>query len=475
MNSPHMDGSEPGSSARRTQPQASDGMPMPERRWAIAAIWLALSLTVVDASIANVALPAIARQLHADNVDSIWVVNAYQLAIAVSLLPLAALGEIVMFRRIFLSGLLVFILASLACSLSRSLPELVMARVLQGLGAAGVMSTNGALVRHVFPAKILGRGVGLNAMVISIAAVLAPSLASAILAIASWPWLFAVNLPIGFAALFVGLRALPSSSRSNRRLDLIACLLNVVCYGLTIGGLDMMTRSRHILTGMIALALGLLAGWLLIRRSLPQEKPLVPLDLLRNRLFALTVVTSIITFSAQLLAFVALPFFFEAGLHRGQVQTGLLMSAWPLAVGVAAPLSGRLADRFPAAFLGGIGLGLLSIGLALLAMVPAAAGVADIMWRMAICGIGFGFFQAPNNRLLLGSAPLHRAGAAGGMLAFARLTGQTTGTTLAAIMFSVTANGPVVSLWLGAAMAAAGIIVSLLRIRVSGQPFSPGR
>jgi DHA2 family multidrug resistance protein-like MFS transporter len=446
---------------------------MPERRWAIAAIWLALTLTVVDASIANVALPAIAHQLHANDVDSIWVVNAYQLAIAVSLLPLAALGEIVMFRRIFLAGLLVFILASLACSLSRSLPELVLARVLQGLGAAGVMSMNGALVRFVFPARMLGQGVGLNAMVISIAAVVAPSVASAILAVASWPWLFAVNIPIGFSAFFVGLRALPSSPRSGGRLDLVASLINVVCYGLTVGGLDLVTRSGHIIAGAVALAFGLLSGWLLIRRSLPQKKPLVPLDLLRNRLFALTVATSVISFSAQLLAFVALPFFFEAELHRSQVQTGLLMSAWPLAVGVAAPISGRLADRFPAALLGGIGLGLLSVGLALLAMVPTGAGVADIMGRMAICGVGFGFFQAPNNRLLLGSAPLHRAGAAGGMLAFARLTGQTAGTTLAAILFSLAANGPVVSLWMGAAVAAAGIVVSLLRIRVRDQAFSP--
>ncbi len=466
----------------RHAPQTADGLPTPERRlftperrWAIAAIWLALTLTVVDASIANVALPAIAHQLHAADVDSIWVVNAYQLAIAVSLLPLAALGEIVMFRRVFLSGLLVFTLASLACSLSRSLPELVAARVLQGLGAAGVMSTNGALVRYVFPASRLGRGVGLNAMVISIAAVVAPSLASAILAVARWPWLFAVNLPIGFAAFFVGIRALPLSPRGTGRLDLAATLLNVLCYGLTVGGLDLMTRSGHLFIGAGALGLGLLSGWLLIRRSMPQERPLVPLDLLRNRLYALTIATSIMSFSAQLLGFVALPFFFEAELHRTQVQTGLMMSAWPLAVGVAAPIAGRLADRFPAAFLGAMGLSLLSLGLALLALVPAGAGVADIMWRMAVCGVGFGFFQAPNNRLLLGSAPLHRVGASAGMLAFARLTGQTAGTSLAAIMFSVAANGPVVSLWMGAALAAMGVVVSLLRIRAPAEVSSHGR
>lgn len=444
-----------------TQP---DGLPIPERYWAVAAIWLALLLAVVDSSIANVALPAIATQLHVEAATSIWIVNAYQLVIAVLLLPLAALGEIVTFRRIFLFGLLVFVLASIGCCFARSFTELVLARAVQGVGAAGIMSVNPALVRFTFPMAKLGQGVGLNALVISVASVIGPSLASLILAHAPWPWLFAVNIPIGVAALIVGRFALPYSAKSGGRLDILSALLNIAAYGLSIIGLDILARGGQVAPGIACMGAGITSGFFLVRRSLPQARPLIPLDLLRNRLFTLTVLTSVASFTAQMLAFVALPFFLQKDLHHTQVSTGLLLTAWPLAVGVAAPLAGRLADRYPAGLLGGAGLGALATGLALLGAMHEGTGNATVIFAMALCGAGFGFFQAPNNRTLLASAPRNRAGAAGGMLASARLTGQTLGATFVAILFGLAANAAS-PLWLGAAVAIAGACISLSRLR----------
>ena len=442
----------------------ADGLSVPSRHWAMTAIWLALVMASIDSSIANVALPTIARDLHAESVESIWIVNAYQLAIVVSLLPLAALGEIVTFRRIFLIGQLLFVLASIGCCFARSLPELALARAIQGFGAAGVMSVSGALVRYIFPKALLGRGVGLNALVISIASVIGPSLGSAILITASWPWLFAVNLPTGIAAVILGFFALPPSPRSGQRLDFPSTTLNVAAYGLIFVGLDVLTRGGGILFGVVCIAVGTAAGFQLVRRSLPQKRPLIPIDLLRNRLFGLTVATSVASFTAQMLAFVALPFFFQIVMHRTQVETGLLITAWPLAVGVAAPVAGRLADRYSTGLLGSFGLAMLAVGLSLLAGLSANAASKAILWRMALCGLGFGFFQAPNNRTLLCSAPKARAGAAGGMLASARLTGQTVGATLAAILFGMSSDGPVWSLWLGSVIAVVGALVSLSRI-----------
>src|ERR1700735_5346154 len=135
-----------------------DGLPAPQRYWAAATIWLALTLSVLGGSIANVALPTIAANLNAAAEDSIWVVNAYQLAIVVSLLPMAAIGEMVGFRRVFQLGIIVFSLGSLGCTFAHSLPMLAFARAIQGFGAAGIMSQNGALVRFTYPSNMLGRG-----------------------------------------------------------------------------------------------------------------------------------------------------------------------------------------------------------------------------------------------------------------------------------------------------------------------------
>jgi MFS transporter, DHA2 family, multidrug resistance protein len=447
-----------------------NGLPQPRRLWAVVGIWLALVMAVLDASIANVALPAIARDIHAAASESIWVINAYQLAILISLLPLAALGEIIEYRRVFIGGVALFALASLGCALSRNIMELTAARALQGLGAAGVMSVNGAVLRFTYPHEQLGRAVGLNALVVAIASVVGPSAASAVLAVASWPWLFAINLPFGVAALAVCSRALPPSPRAERGLDWMAAALNVLAFGLIVTGVDFLTRSHTPLIGLLEIIGGAVAGTALVRRSLDQARPLAPVDLMRSPLFSLTVATSIASFAAQMLAFVALPFHLQLDLHQSQVATGLLITPWPVAVGVAAPIAGRLADRYPAAILGGVGLFILGVGLALLAAEPASFGALGIGCAMALCGLGFGFFQAPNNRTMLSSAPLARSGAAGGMLAVARLTGQTVGATLAAVLFHLSRSGPLLALAVAAGFALGGAAVSLSRLSAQPRP-----
>lgn len=447
-----------------------DGLARPARYWAVASIGLALFMTVLDSSIANVALPAIARDFGAKPAESIWIVNAYQLAIVTTLLPLASLGEKIGFRRVYLLGLGLFTLASLACSLSHNLPALTAARALQGLGAAGVMSVNGGLIRFIWPHRLLGRGIGLNAVVISISAVLAPSMASAILALGPWPWLFAVNIPVGLAALALASRALPANPLSGRPFDFISALLNAATFGLVISGIDIVTRTRSKLQGALELTSGLILGTFLVRREWRRPHPLVPFDLLRDRLFALSVATSIASFAAQTLAFVSLPFFFENTLGFDQVTTGLLMTPWPLAVGVLAPLSGWVSDRISTALLCAGGLILLAAGLAALALMPAHPTPMDIGWRMAVCGAGFGIFQSPNNRMMLTSAPRERAGAAGGMLGTARLTGQTSGAVLTAIFFEMFANrAELIALGVAAGLAIVAAGFSALRLQRSSR------
>jgi MFS transporter, DHA2 family, multidrug resistance protein len=446
-------------------PAAIDGLPAARRGWAAAAIFTAVAMASLDTAIANIALPAIAADLHVGPADVIWVVNVYQIALVATLLPLAALGEIVGHRRIYLGGLLLFTLASLACAYSWSLPSLLIARVLQGLGASGIMSVNSALVRFIYPGRLQGRGFGHNAMVVATAFTLGPTIASGILALGPWSWLFGVNIPFGLVAILIGLKTLPRTPRATHAFDFPGALLAAGCLGLFILGIG--SAAHHARPGFVLmeLAAAVLLGWILIRRQADHPAPMLPIDLFRRPLFALSAATSICSFAVQGLAFVSLPFYFEDILGRSQVETGFFMTPWPLVVAIMAPIAGRLSDRYPVGILGGLGLALLGLGMALLAMLPANPGIVDIVWRMAICGCGFGFFQAPNIKALMSSAPADRSGSASGIVATARLTGQTTGAALAALCFGIAGReGATIALVLGAAFAALGCVMSSLRL-----------
>ncbi len=452
------------------RPAAIDGLPADRRGWASAAIFTAVAMASLDTAIANIALPAIASDLHVGPADVIWVVNAYQIALAATLLPLAALGEIVGHRRIYLGGLLLFTLASLFCALAWSLPSLLVARVLQGLGASGIMAVNTALVRFVYPGHLQGRGFGHNAMVVATAFTLGPTIASGILAVGPWSWLFAVNIPFGLVAILIGLKTLPRTPRATHAFDFIGALLAAGCLGLLMLGIG--SAAHHARPELVSfeLAVAVVLGFLVIRRQADHPAPMLPIDLFRRPLFALSAATSICSFAVQGLAFVSLPFYFEDILGRSQVETGFFMTPWPLVVAVMAPIAGRLSDRYPAGILGSLGLALLGIGMALLATLPASPHVADIVWRMAICGCGFGFFQAPNLKALMSSAPPGRSGGASGIVATARLTGQTIGAALAALCFSLAGrDGATIALVLGAAFAAVGCLMSSLRLAVRAQ------
>src|ERR1700734_2183051 len=202
-----------------------DGLPVPRRYWAIAAIVLAITMSVLDSTIVNVALPSLAHDFRVSDAASIWVINSYQVAILMALLPLASLGEIVGYRRVSQCGLAVFTVASVACALAPTLTTLSIARVVQGLGAAGIMSVNSALVRFTYPRGMLGRAIGINAFAVAIAAAIGPTIASAILAIAHWRWLFAVNVPIGVITIVIALYSLPETERSSRPLNYVGAAL----------------------------------------------------------------------------------------------------------------------------------------------------------------------------------------------------------------------------------------------------------
>jgi len=438
-----------------------DGLPARQRRWAILTVCLAIFISVIDQTIVNVALPTIGGDLRIEPSESVWIVNAYQMAIMLSLLPLASIGDILGYKRVYLAGLVLFGLASLCCALSHSLFTLTLMRVIQGLGAAGVMSVNMALVRFIHPMNRLGHGIGINALVIAVSAAAGPTIASAILAVAAWQWLFAINVPITAVAVCIGFYALPETPRAHHGFDIISALLSGITFGLLIAFLEGLSQPGHAIVATGEVVVMLLAGFLLMRRQMGMTSPLLPIDLLRIPMFTLSIGTSTCSFIAQTLAYVALPFHLHQ-IGYSVVEIGLLMTPWPIGTAILAPIAGRLSDRFPAGLLGLIGLIAFGAGLAELSLLSDTGSVSGVVWRMLLAGAGFGLYQSPNNRAMQASAPRNRSGGASGMQAMARLLGQTSGAAFAALALArLSAVGAV---WLGVGFAVLAACVSAIRL-----------
>jgi MFS transporter, DHA2 family, multidrug resistance protein len=379
---------------------------------------------------------------------------------------------------VYLAGVAVFTIASALCSLAESLPMLAVARAVQGAGAAGMMSVNAALVRLTYPSEQLGRGVALNSVVVATASVAGPAVAAAVLSVANWPWLFAVNVPLGLVLLVLGARVLPrnvDARAGSGRLSPLDVLLNAGMFCLLFLGADALgvragrEDAAGLLTGAGLLGASIVVGALHVRRQLLQTHPLLPIDLLRIRIFRLSMATSVCAFCAQTLAYIALPFLLLDAWHMTAGQGGLLMACWPAAVIAAATMAGRLIGRYPGGLLGAIGLGVLALGLALLTEAALHAQAPSLAWRMAVCGVGFGLFQSPNNHTILTSAPPNRSGAASGMLGTARLTGRSLGAVCIAAVFAAAGpqhgRGALFALGLAASFAAAAAVFSGLRVR----------
>jgi MFS transporter, DHA2 family, multidrug resistance protein len=460
------------SEVRVGQMEVTDGLPPRERRRAMLAVAVAIAMSVLVTSLANIALPTIARDLNATPAASIWVVNAYQLAVTVTLLPFASIGDIYGHRRVYIWGLALYTAASLLCAIAPSLPVLVVGRVLQGFGGAGIMSVNGALVRFIFPRNELGKGIGFNALVVAGSSAAGPSVAAAVMSVLSWPWLFALQVPAGIAALWMSHRFLPPTPRTSHPFDPLSAVMNAVTFGLFITALDGIGRGQGVATVVIEFAVSIIVGWFFVHRQYSLAAPMLPVDLFRRPVFALSVATAICAHAAQLIAFVALPFYFQYVSGLSPIQIGVLITPWPAALVVMAPIAGRLADRHPAGLLGGLGLSVMTLGLLLVLFLPHWPAQIDVAWRLAVCGIGFGFFQSPNNRLMIASAPRDRAGAGSGMLSTSRLLGQTTGSALVALVLGLTHDaqngvelGTRLAIGMAAGFSSVAMILSTLRLR----------
>ncbi|OCW56812.1 MFS transporter [Hoeflea olei] len=423
---------------------------------------LSLLLVVLDGAIANVALPSIAASLGAHPADTVWVVSGYQLAVLVALLPCGALGEIYGPRRVFLLGVTLFTLASAACAAAGSLPLLVAARFVQGLGAGAIMALVAMNLRFAVPQQMLGTILGFNAMTIAISAAAGPGVAGAILSVASWHWLFLINIPLGALILACG-GFLARREGVRRRLKSLVLLANTVMFILFFAGVEWIATAP--LQGSVLVAAAGLCLYLVLRLERGDPAPIVPTDLLADAGFRIAAIASVACFAGQMLAYVALPFYLQHSLGMTPARAGLYMMPWPIATIIMAPIAGRLADKVKTAWLCATGAGLLALGLLIAGLAPSDPHAIAFLVGTVLAGAGFGLFQTPNNRVLLLSAPKPRSGAAGAMQGTARLMGQTMGAISMSLIFALAplAVAPNVAMVLAGVSAAVAAFVSLSR------------
>jgi DHA2 family multidrug resistance protein-like MFS transporter len=450
----------------------NDGMPpgLP-RLLAVTTITIGLSMSVLNNSMTNLALPYIAHDLGITASNSIWIVNASQIALMVTLLPVAALADIVGYRHVYRFGLALFCVASLGCVLAPSFDWLIAARTVQGLGGAGIMAIQPALVRSIYPRNMLGRGLGFNTTVVATSMAAGPSIGAALLTVASWPYLFAVYIPLGVISFILAERYLPHTTHIRRPFDFLSAVMSGFTFGLLIFGIDGIAHGHSWQLIVSELALAVLLGTLFVLRQKRLADPMMPVDIFKRPIFALSISAATCTFTAQGLAFVSLPFLFHTVLGRSATDTGILLTAWPLALAGVAPIAGRLADRYHAGVLGAIGSTSMTAGLVLTALLPPDPTSIDIMWRLVLCGAGFGIFAAPNNRLMMNAVPRERSGSAGGIIATARTLGQTKGAALVALAFGLFdfsgggANDAAhAALWLAAGFAGTALVIGSFRM-----------
>ncbi|GAA0735257.1 MFS transporter [Sphingomonas japonica] len=451
-------------SARISEP--ADGLPLPRRIWAIAAISFGTSLFVIDGSIANVALPTIAAELGIESGAVVAVVTLYQLVLVMALFPFASLGDRIGHRTAYQIGQAIFLVASAAALLVDSFGELLLVRGAQAIGAGMALSVSAAMLRQVYPARQLGSGLGINSVIVASSNALAPTLGGLIVGNGDWRWVFCAAVPFAVISLLLG-RALPDPKPRGEAIDWIGGVWSAVSVGLVIGGLELAIHGGLMPVGVASMTIGVLSTVLLVRRERKRTRPVVPVDLIGQRVIGLSVLGAIAAFVASAALVVALPFRFETGMGYSPTEVGLLILPFPLTLLIVAPLAGWLSDRVLPSLLGIGGMALAIAGLLAMAFLPATAGWTDIAWRLVLCAAGFGFFLAPNSRLIIGEAPVDRAAAAGGLLSTSRLLGQTLGASMVGLVLALGLGLGPTPLLIAAALALVAGLCSVVRLRTT--------
>lgn len=435
------------------------GLPLRRRISAVIALSIGSLMLMIDATISGVILPTIANALDVQGSATLLVVTVYQLILAMTLLPLAALGDRIGYRRMYQAGFVLHAIAGVICLMVDSLPFLILVRALQSLAAAAAMSVGVALLRQVYPPQRLGSGLALNTIFNASGTALAPILGGLIAAYTDWQWAFVAVVPLTILSLMFS-QSLPDPTPHEHPFDLRGAALCSLTFGLLIAGLEATVHTEYLFLSLLVIVFAGVSAWFLVRHEKTETQPVLPVDLLARPDLGLTALGTMMGTIASMIIMLSMPFRLQEGYGFSVGEVGGMMSAYAVASLICAPIAGALSDRIAVPLLCTIGMLVASVAMVSIAMMPEEVSPVDVGWRLWLCGAGFGFFFSPNARFLVGSAPKARAAAAGSLF---------TTTRMLAMAFSATLVAGFLSLELGtsATPAMVGCVLALITAGVS--------
>ena len=407
-------------------------------RWYIfASVSIGTFMSTLNASSINVALPSIARDFGADLKMVQWIPLSYILIITSCLLFFGKIADIIGKSRVFSWGFIGFMIGSLFCALSPTIQLLIVARIIQGIGAAMIMANSMGIIVDVFPSNERGRALGSVGTIVALGSMSGPPLAGLLTGMLGWPSIFFINIPIGLFGLFGSIYLLPKEKRKKFiSFDIKGSILWALGIISFIYGLSMIERvgltplvKTYIIVGIVCLILFFILEFKI-------QDPLLDIELFKNPVFTTGNIAGLLSFIAMFSINLFMPFYFEEvkGIETNQV--GFLMMAFPIAMAIVAPLSGYLSDKFGHRLLTTTGMGLMALNLFALSRISVTSPTPLILFSFAVFGASMGLFQSPNNSSVMGVVPKGKLGIAGGILATMRNLGMTLGISLSVLLFS---------------------------------------
>ncbi|MCZ7372930.1 MAG: MFS transporter [Candidatus Methanoperedens sp.] len=410
-----------------------------EYKWkAMFTVWIGIFMATLDGSIVNVALPTLTDYFKTDIATIEWVIMAYLLTITSLLLSLGRLSDMIGKKLIFSGGLALFTIGSALCAFSITEEQLILFRVIQGIGAAMLMATGIAIITQVFPPRERGKAMGLIGTVVAIGSMAGPIIGGILIDWVGWQYIFYINIPVGIMGTIISLSVLNKDKTvRGQTFDIpgaVALFISLISLLLALSqGQEAGWGSSWIILLFILSAVFFI---LFIKIETNAAQPMMELSHFRNRPFAAANISALISFIGMFSTILLLPFFLERELNYSPQDVGFVFLAVPLVMSVASPLSGWLSDRTNSYILSSLGMGIASLSVLSLSNLSSSSSFIDVTSRLAILGLGMGLFQAPNNSIIMGSLPKEKLGIAAGILGTMRNMGMVIGIAISGAVFS---------------------------------------